>query len=71
MVDLNQEGECTNCKVCEEVCPAEAITDNVIDVDKCTLCLRCVKECPNKAIYIEDFKIKVKNQKQMKKGLEI
>jgi energy-converting hydrogenase B subunit K len=59
-VDINLEGKCTECRVCEDVCPADAITDTTIDEEKCTLCLKCLKECPNKAIYIEDFKVKIR-----------
>lgn len=60
MVDVNLEGKCTECRVCEDVCPVGAITDTTVDEDKCTLCLKCVKECPSKAIYIDDFKVKIR-----------
>ena len=31
---------------------------------KCTLCLKCVSECPNNAMYIEDFKIKIRKPEE-------
>ena len=34
MVDIDSEGKCTNCRVCEDVCPVGAITDGVIDDEK-------------------------------------
>jgi len=59
-VNVNFEGKCTQCRVCEDVCPADAISNTTIDPEKCTLCLKCLKECPNKAIYIDDFEVKIK-----------
>ncbi|MGZ7107598.1 MAG: 4Fe-4S binding protein [Methanobacterium sp.] len=60
-VDIDVEpGICTECRVCEDVCPAEAISDTTIDPEKCTLCLKCVKECPNKAMYIDNFEVKIR-----------
>lgn len=46
--------ECTNCAVCEEECPEEAISEKndkrVIDAGKCTDCGACVESCPVDAI---------------------
>jgi len=45
-----------SCRICEKVCPFDAIhfygPDNtpVIDPDKCTQCGDCVRECPEQAI---------------------
>ena len=66
-VDTNLESMCTECRVCEDVCPAGAISDTTIDGAKCTLCLKCAKECPNNAIYIDDFKIKIKKPDELEK----
>jgi len=47
------EEKCTGCGLCEEVCPAGAISvDDVAQVDagKCNDCGACVEECPNEAI---------------------
>ncbi len=47
---------CTGCGICEETCPAGAITvDEVarVDPDKCTECEACVDECPFGALTLE------------------
>lgn len=45
---------CIGCKMCQKVCPADAITveDNIahIDAEKCTNCGACVEKCPKKII---------------------
>lgn len=45
---------CIACKMCERVCPFDAICvkDNVaiIDYDKCRNCMLCVEKCPTKTI---------------------
>ncbi|HNS26427.1 MAG TPA: 4Fe-4S binding protein, partial [Methanobacteriaceae archaeon] len=58
-VDVEPHGVCTECRVCEDVCPVGAIENFTIDPDKCTSCLKCIGECPNRAIYTEDFQVKI------------
>lgn len=48
--------QCTGCGICEQTCPADAITvDEVahVDPDKRTECGACVDECPFGAITLE------------------
>ncbi|MEW5867536.1 MAG: 4Fe-4S binding protein [Bacillota bacterium] len=48
--------QCTGCGICEQTCPADAITvDEIVhvDPDKCTECGACVDECPFGAITLE------------------
>ncbi|MEF9945944.1 MAG: Fe-S cluster domain-containing protein [Lachnospiraceae bacterium] len=45
---------CIGCKMCQKVCPSDAITveDNIahIDPSKCTNCGLCAEKCPKKTI---------------------
>ena len=45
---------CIGCKMCQKVCPSDAIVveDNIahIDPEKCTNCGLCAEKCPKKII---------------------
>lgn len=46
------DNKCTNCKLCAENCPAQAISKEnlkVTDRKKCISCMRCVVKCPQSA----------------------
>lgn len=53
-VKLSCSAGCIACKICEKVCPTEAIkvNDNIahIDYSLCTNCGECAKKCPVKVI---------------------
>jgi MinD superfamily P-loop ATPase len=46
--------ECTNCGVCEDACPVDAIVEKddkrFIEPEQCTECGACVDSCPINAI---------------------
>ena len=46
--------DCSNCGVCEDACPSEAILEKEearwIDPEKCVDCGSCASECPSDAI---------------------
>jgi ferredoxin len=45
-------GECTQCGLCSEGCPAGAIdpeNSNSVDIEKCITCCACIKNCPQNA----------------------
>lgn len=47
---------CTNCGLCAEQCPENAIDKgdyNQIDDDKCIACFRCIRICPVQAKHME------------------
>ena len=52
------EGKCTGCGSCVDVCPVEAIVvenDKAkVDADTCVDCGTCVDECPEEAIEMDD-----------------
>ncbi len=57
-IEVDQD-KCINCKICEELCPGDAITvkqtgretyETVVDEDKCVYCLVCKRACPTDAI---------------------
>jgi len=51
--------KCTGCGICEDVCPANAITVNgqaLVQPELCTGCGLCVGECPNNAIILTQKK---------------
>lgn len=46
------DASCTNCGLCAETCPAQAISRETIktaDSKKCISCMRCVAHCPQSA----------------------
>lgn len=50
-------GKCTQCGLCAEVCPAEAIDSgdvSVIDKWQCIICFACIKNCPSGAKQMVD-----------------
>ncbi|MGB3339863.1 MAG: DUF362 domain-containing protein [bacterium] len=42
--------KCTDCGLCEDVCPAHCIRDRFIDHRKCLKCYCCIEVCGNQAI---------------------
>lgn len=50
------EGRCTECGVCEEICPVQAITLSPYPEfgPRCICCFQCVRNCPEEAI-LADF----------------
>lgn len=48
-------GDCINCGLCAEQCPAKAISPEnlkVADSQKCISCMRCVVKCPQSARHV-------------------
>ena len=52
-VKINKNSSCTNCGICEKICPVGAIQNAKIN-NRCIRCLNCVTNCPENAL---DFKI--------------
>ncbi|WP_411680638.1 EFR1 family ferrodoxin [Clostridium thailandense] len=53
--------DCTQCGICSEVCPVDAIdskNSNSIDNEKCITCCACIKNCPQNARTIKDSPVK-------------
>lgn len=42
--------KCTDCRLCEDVCPTHCIKHRYIDYKKCIKCYCCVEICPSQAI---------------------
>jgi formate hydrogenlyase subunit 6/NADH:ubiquinone oxidoreductase subunit I len=52
--------KCIKCRMCEKVCPCQAITvsdDYVFDSKKCAYCALCERVCPRGAIKFMNKKI--------------
>ncbi|MDV2480709.1 4Fe-4S ferredoxin [Methanoculleus sp. Wushi-C6] len=49
--------ECSMCRACEEICPAEAMdaARGEADPDRCIVCLGCVAACPEQALSVNDL----------------
>lgn len=50
--------KCKKCKICESICPMDAI--NVKDhiyfkPEKCMLCFKCMRHCPEGALYLKIY----------------
>ena len=53
------EAKCTECGICEQLCPYDAIElapKPIFDEDACYGCWRCYNHCPEQAIYTDDLK---------------
>ena len=54
--------DCTSCKICEKVCPANNI--KVLNkpefFNKCEVCLACIHHCPQNAIHLKSEKSKAR-----------
>lgn len=53
------ESLCTECGICEKLCPYKAIELNpkpIFNMNKCYGCWACYNHCPNKAIYTKKYR---------------
>ncbi len=56
------DNKCTNCGLCAENCPAQAISKEnlkVTDSEKCISCMRCVVKCPQSARKVNSAMVSV------------
>lgn len=44
------QGKCSSCNVCNEVCPVEAIDVGKVNASSCLYCCKCVDHCPTDAL---------------------
>ncbi len=52
LLGLEITHDCTDCKLCEKVCPVGAIEGCKVSPAECTQCYTCVEECPAGAIQV-------------------
>ena len=56
------DNECTNCGLCAQNCPAQAISKEKLktaDKKKCISCMRCVAQCPQSARKINGILVSI------------
>lgn len=54
--------QCTDCGLCAEICPAQAISREKIktaDSSKCISCMRCVTQCPESARKVNSVMVSI------------
>ena len=70
-VKISKTNACTECSVCSNSCPMNAITNGVIN-NQCIRCLRCVKNCPSNALKVKyNFFLKLYLKKKPKNELVV
>ena len=50
--------KCKRCKLCESLCPMDAINVEkhiYFDPEKCMLCFKCMRNCPEGALYLKIY----------------
>jgi MauM/NapG family ferredoxin protein len=52
VLNLHVQETCTQCNLCNRVCPMDAIQECKILKTECTLCFHCIDKCPRNAITI-------------------
>ncbi len=50
VLNLHVQETCTQCNLCNRVCPMDAIQECKIKKTECTLCFQCIEKCPRNAI---------------------
>lgn len=71
--------QCTQCGVCAQVCPVEAIDlENItlLDKEKCLVCCACIKGCPEnartlKAVTVKEIALRLSQNCQKRKEPEL
>jgi len=60
--------KCSQCHLCQKICPTSAIKDGKINTQNCFFCFRCQKNCPQKAISYQQISNPPINKIQARKN---
>ena len=60
--------KCSQCHLCQKICPTKAIKDGKVNTQNCFSCFRCQKNCPQKAISYQQISNPPTNKIQTRKN---